>query len=73
MTIPDPNKCKLKHLHTPQPEGYIEWHTWTEQMYKTHRQKKCKGCGLWMIWEKKEPKEIRITNAEQAVIDEANA
>lgn len=39
--------------HTKQPEPYIQWHLWAEKMSKTHRQIKCKNCGLLAIWKKK--------------------
>ncbi len=43
--------CPNFEDHTPQPEGYIQWHSWAEAMTKTHRQSKCKGCGKYSIWE----------------------
>lgn len=39
--------------HTPQPEGYIQWHAWAKEMSKTHKQRRCVGCGLYQIWEPK--------------------
>lgn len=36
--------------HTYGPTGYLAWHEWAEKMSKTHRQLRCSGCGLWMIW-----------------------
>lgn len=42
--------CPSFHDHTPQPEGYIEWHDWAKRMMRTHKQTKCTGCGLYMIW-----------------------
>lgn len=42
--------CPHFEDHTPQPEGYIQWHAWAEQMGKTHRQVKCGGCGRYSIW-----------------------
>lgn len=48
--------CPQRHLHVlAEPEGYITWHEWAEQMSKTHDQKQCPGCGLWKIWEPKAP------------------
>jgi hypothetical protein len=41
-----PNGC----VHTPQPEGYLQWHSWADQASKTHAQIKCEKCGLWQIW-----------------------
>jgi len=37
--------------HTPAPEGYLQWHVWAKRMMKTHKQRKCSGCGLYTIWE----------------------
>jgi hypothetical protein len=37
-------------MHTPCPEGYVNWHEWAEAMSKTHRQIPCPGCGLYYIW-----------------------
>lgn len=42
--------CPHFEDHTPCPEGYIQWHAWAEEMAKTHRQSKCPGCGLYVIW-----------------------
>ena len=42
--------CPNKAQHTPQPDGYLEWHDWAERMTKTHRQIQCDGCKLWAIW-----------------------
>lgn len=42
--------CPNKAQHTPQPDGYLEWHDWAEGMAKTHRQIQCDGCKLWAIW-----------------------
>jgi hypothetical protein len=39
--------------HTKAPEGYLQWHAWAEKKSKTHKQKKCPGCGLWAIWVKR--------------------
>lgn len=36
--------------HTPCPSGYLAWHEWAEEMAKTHRQVRCKGCGLYAVW-----------------------
>lgn len=43
--------CPRKELHTPCPEGYLQWHAWADKMSKTHKQVRCPGCGLWAIWE----------------------
>lgn len=44
--------------HTPTPDGYIEWHDWTERAAKVAEQKRCDGCGLWAIWEPKPGKRL---------------
>lgn len=43
--------CEHEEDHTPCPDGYIQWHTWAEDMAKTHQQRKCASCGLYEIWE----------------------
>jgi hypothetical protein len=40
--------------HEPQPDGYVERAEWAEVMMDTHTQRKCRGCGLWLIWEPRE-------------------
>lgn len=45
--------CPNLEDHTYQPEGYIAWHQWADKMSKTHKQRKCAGCGLYVIWEPK--------------------
>lgn len=47
--------CPLRAKHTKhpkwlQPSDYLGWHSWAEEKSKTHRQKRCGGCGLWVIW-----------------------
>lgn len=37
--------------HAPQPEGYTAWFDWAGRMARAgRRQRKCAGCGLWLIW-----------------------
>lgn len=43
--------CPNFEDHTLCPEGYISWHIWAEEMAKTHKQRKCPGCGRYSIWE----------------------
>ena len=43
--------CPNFEDHTDCPEGYIAWHYWAKKMSKTHRQRKCAGCGRFAIWE----------------------
>ncbi len=45
--------CPERWRHTPQPDGYLQWHEWAEQMKKTHVQERCPCCGLWAIVVKK--------------------
>jgi len=52
MTRADIICCNFED-HTPCPEGYIQWHAWAEEMGKTHKQRKCSGCGKYSIWEPK--------------------
>jgi hypothetical protein len=42
--------CPKSRTHTPCPEGYMQWHSWASRKMKTHKQIKCKGCGLWHVW-----------------------
>lgn len=42
--------CPNAAEHTEHPRGYLEHGEWAEEMLKTHRQVKCKGCNLWEIW-----------------------
>jgi hypothetical protein len=43
--------CPNKAAHvTGEPEGYLSWFEWAELKAKTHRQTKCPGCGLWIVW-----------------------
>ena len=50
------DRCPQRDGHTPCPTGYVAWHEWAEEMMKTHRQRKCPGCGLYAIWEPKKAK-----------------
>lgn len=49
----DPATTAECEPHTPRPAGYLNWHAWAEEMSKTHKQRKCKGCGLYKIWDPK--------------------
>ena len=48
--------CPKMKAHTPAPHGYLAWHEWAATMARTHRQKKCDGCGRMAIWV---PKPVR--------------
>jgi hypothetical protein len=37
-------------VHTPSPQGFLDWHAWAAEKNKTHRQRRCPVCGLWAIW-----------------------
>lgn len=43
--------------HTPQPAGYLHWHSWAQRMSRTHRQLTCDQCNRWMIWAPKEQRD----------------
>lgn len=45
--------CPNFEDHTPRPEGYIQWQAWAEAMSKTHKQRRCSGCGRYAIWDPK--------------------
>lgn len=34
-----------------QPAGYVDAGEWGEYMSRTHRQRRCRGCGRFTIWE----------------------
>ena len=36
--------------HEPSPTGYVESSEWADEMMKSHVQRQCKGCDLWLIW-----------------------
>lgn len=57
------NEALCPHFedHTVYPECYLQWHAWADKMSKTHRQRKCSGCGLYAIWEPKPPRHPRNT------------
>lgn len=40
--------------HTPKPVGVLDFGDWAEEMFKTHEQTRCPGCGLFLIWRPKE-------------------
>ena len=57
------NRSSFECVHTPCPEGYIQWHAWATRASKTHAQIKCQLCGLWAIW---------LPEAEAKVINKAD-
>lgn len=46
--------CPAIEAHAACPSGYLAWHEWAARMTKTHTQRICHACGLWVIWEPKE-------------------
>ena len=42
--------CENYWAHNHGPEGYFAWFEWAEIMRKTHKQRRCPGCGLFAIW-----------------------
>lgn len=57
--------CPNLEDHAQQPEGYIAWHLWAAEMSKTHKQRKCAGCGTFAIWEQHTD---RASNARRAEV-----
>lgn len=49
--------CPDRIHHTDAPTGYIQWHSWAKKMALTHKQVKCTGCDLYVIWVPKKQKE----------------
>ena len=45
--------CPNMEDHTACPDGYLQWSAWAKKMAKTHKQRKCAGCGRYSIWEPK--------------------
>lgn len=61
MALVNMESCPRQQDHTPAPDDYLAWHDWAKTMAKTHRQKRCKGCGLYAIWVPK-----RVVHTEDA-------
>lgn len=51
--ITDKDQCPDRENHTPCPTGYLAWSAWAERMSKTHKQVRCKKCGMFAVWEPK--------------------
>lgn len=49
-TFIDKKDCPLIKQHSKEPEGYLQWHDWAAKKIKTHRQIRCMGCKLLVIW-----------------------
>jgi len=54
------DSCPNVAKHTKSPDGYLEFSAWADEKSKTHRQERCPGCGLWVIWV---PKKARKAGA----------
>lgn len=50
--------CPNETQHARHPSSYIGHSCWAEQMLLTHRQRVCKGCGGWEIWEPIDPEKL---------------
>jgi NAD-dependent dihydropyrimidine dehydrogenase PreA subunit len=47
--------CPNHRAHArDEPRSYLAWHEWAEKKAKTHDQSECSGCGLFVIWKRKE-------------------
>lgn len=51
--ITSAEKCPDVDAHTFAPKTYLAWHEWAAEKAKTHVQKRCPTCALWVIWEPK--------------------
>jgi hypothetical protein len=45
-----PESAQGQCRHTYSPRGYNRWHEWARRMAKTHKQTRCRVCGLWEVW-----------------------
>lgn len=46
------------HTHDPtEPTDYAAWDRWAAKKAKTHIQRRCPTCKLWLIWEKRHDRE----------------
>ncbi len=44
------SRCHRFSQHTKCPTGYNDWHQWASVKIRTHTQKRCETCGLYVIW-----------------------
>lgn len=42
--------CPQVEGHTASPSGYMEFHDWAYDMDRTHVQRQCDVCKMWVIW-----------------------
>ncbi len=47
---PDRQWTKACTLNTGEPETYMQWHHWADEMSKTHTQQRCLKCRLFHVW-----------------------
>ncbi len=45
--------CPRASKHTKHPAGYLQKYSWARRKVRTHRQVRCEGCGLFVIWVRK--------------------
>jgi hypothetical protein len=51
------NTCPNRDEHTYGPAGYVDWFAWASKLGNScHAQKKCPGCGRYLIWKPKPKK-----------------
>jgi hypothetical protein len=52
ITATEREACPNKAEHYPEPPGlsYTGWDEWARTMSKTHVQRRCPGCNLFVIW-----------------------
>ena len=48
-TFEQARDCPNEAEHTYGPHGYVNWHSWADKMRRTHNQRACSGCGLFLI------------------------
>lgn len=44
-------ECEHPVKEDDEPTGYVAWHEWAAEKTKTHAQKVCPHCGLYVLWE----------------------
>jgi len=63
--MPKKAECDRAYLHTsPGPDGYVARSEWAESRLRTHTQRRCPRCGLYVIWvpkrERVSPQMLRV-------------
>lgn len=53
-SVPRFKKCPNIKKHTESPDQFEAWAEWEKEKRKTHVNRPCWGCGLWIMWEPKE-------------------